>query len=57
MVPLEAQSYGRPVIGRPDVIQGLTREQLLGFYRRYYVPPACYKYSYSSGRRLECELW
>ncbi len=32
--------YGRPVIGRPDVIQGLTREQLLGFYRRYYVPPA-----------------
>ena len=32
--------YGRPVIGRPDVIQGLTREQLLGFYRRYYVPSA-----------------
>jgi zinc protease len=28
--------YGRPIIGQPDVIQRLTRDQLLGFYRRYY---------------------
>jgi len=32
--------YGRAVIGQPEVIQGLTRGQLLGFYRRYYVPEA-----------------
>jgi zinc protease len=32
--------YGRPVIGATDVIQQLTREQLLAFYRRYYVPEA-----------------
>jgi len=32
--------YGRPVIGRPDVIRALTREQLFAFYRRYYVPEA-----------------
>jgi len=32
--------YGRPVIGQPDVIRALTREQLFGFYRRYYVPEA-----------------
>lgn len=32
--------YGRAVIGQPEVIQGLTREQLLGFYRRHYVPEA-----------------
>src|SRR5207237_5066224 len=32
--------YGRPVIGQPDVIRGLTREQLSGFYRRHYVPDA-----------------
>ncbi len=32
--------YGRAVIGQPEVIQRLTREQLLGFYRRYYVPEA-----------------
>jgi zinc protease len=32
--------YGRAVIGRTEVIQRLTREQLLGFYRRYYVPEA-----------------
>src|SRR5262249_12174421 len=32
--------YGRPVIGRPDVIRALTREQLFAFYRRYYVPQA-----------------
>jgi zinc protease len=32
--------YGRPVIGQPDIIRHLTREQLLGFYRRHYVPEA-----------------
>jgi zinc protease len=32
--------YGRAVIGQTEVIQRLTREQLLGFYRRYYVPEA-----------------
>jgi zinc protease len=32
--------YGRAVIGQPDAIRTLTREQLLGFYRRYYVPEA-----------------
>jgi zinc protease len=32
--------YGRAVIGQMDVIQRLSREQLLGFYRRYYVPEA-----------------
>ena len=32
--------YGRAVIGQPEVIQRLTRDQLLGFYRRYYVPEA-----------------
>jgi len=32
--------YGRAVIGQPEVIQRLTRQQLLGFYRRYYVPEA-----------------
>ena len=35
-----AHPYGRPVIGQPEIIQGLTREQLLAFYRRYYVPDA-----------------
>jgi zinc protease len=32
--------YGRSVIGHADAIRRLTREQLLGFYRRYYVPEA-----------------
>lgn len=32
--------YGRPVIGHADVIQRLTRGQLLDFYRRYYTPDA-----------------
>lgn len=30
--------YGRPIIGRAELIRALTREQLLGFYRRHYVP-------------------
>ena len=32
--------YGRPVIGRPEIISQLTHEQLVGFYRRHYVPEA-----------------
>jgi len=32
--------YGRAVIGQTEIIQRLTRDQLLGFYRRYYVPEA-----------------
>jgi zinc protease len=34
----EGHPYGRPVIGRPDLIRALTRETLLSFYRRHYVP-------------------
>jgi zinc protease len=30
--------YGRPVIGTPELIRGLDRPTLLGFYRRHYVP-------------------
>lgn len=30
--------YGRPVIGWRNEIEGLTREQLIDFYNRYYVP-------------------
>ena len=30
--------YGRPIIGTSDVITGLSRETLVSFYRRHYVP-------------------
>ena len=30
--------YGRPVIGQPDLIQKLSRDTLVAFYRRHYVP-------------------
>lgn len=30
--------YGRPVIGWRHEIEGVTREQLIDFYNRYYVP-------------------
>jgi zinc protease len=30
--------YGRPVLGTPEIIQKLTRQTLLAFYRRHYVP-------------------
>ena len=30
--------YGRSGLGTPEIIQALTRETLLSFYRRYYVP-------------------
>jgi zinc protease len=34
----EGHPYGRPIIGTADVIRGLTRETLAGFYRRHYTP-------------------
>jgi zinc protease len=30
--------YGRPVIGRPELITALSRDTLVSFYRRHYVP-------------------
>lgn len=30
--------YGRPILGTRDFVQGLTREQILPYYRKYYVP-------------------
>ncbi len=30
--------YGRPVIGYDEVVKGFTREDVLRFYRRWYVP-------------------
>src|SRR5436190_2136527 len=32
--------YGRPVIGTPELVRGLTRDTLMAFYRRHYVPDA-----------------
>lgn len=39
-VAFAGHPYGRPVIGNAELIRGLTRDQLLGFYRRHYVPQA-----------------
>jgi zinc protease len=36
----DGHSYGRPIIGTTGLIRGLTRDQLLRFYRRHYVPEA-----------------
>jgi zinc protease len=36
----EGHPYGRPVIGTPELIRGLSRDTLLAFYRRHYVPEA-----------------
>jgi zinc protease len=36
----ERHPYGRPVIGTSEIIRGLTREQLVSFYRHHYVPEA-----------------
>jgi zinc protease len=36
----DGHPYGRPIIGTKELIHGLTREQLLRFYRRHYVPEA-----------------
>jgi zinc protease len=30
--------YGQPVLGTPEIIKGLTREQLARYYRTHYVP-------------------
>ncbi len=30
--------YGRPILGTPELIGALTRERLLAYYRKYYVP-------------------
>lgn len=34
----DGHPYGRPVIGTPDIIRALTRDQLVRFYRRLYNP-------------------
>jgi zinc protease len=34
----EGHPYGRPVIGEAELIRALTRETLVSFYRRHYVP-------------------
>jgi zinc protease len=34
----EGHPYGRPVIGRSELITALSRETLVAFYRRHYVP-------------------
>jgi zinc protease len=34
----DSHPYGRPVLGTPEIIQKLTRNTLLLFYRRHYVP-------------------
>jgi zinc protease len=34
----EGHPYGRPVLGTAAIIRGLTRETLMSFYRRHYVP-------------------
>jgi zinc protease len=36
----DGHPYGRPVIGTPELIRGLSRDTLLSFYRRHYVPEA-----------------
>jgi len=30
--------YGRPILGTPELIGALTRDRLLAYYRKYYVP-------------------
>src|SRR5207237_2162524 len=34
----EGHPYGRPVIGTADIITALSRETLVSFYRRHYMP-------------------
>jgi zinc protease len=36
----DGHPYGRPVLGTPDLIRTLSRDQLVAFYRRHYVPEA-----------------
>jgi len=37
-IVFDRHPYGRPVLGTADIIQKLTRDTLLAFYRRHYVP-------------------
>src|SRR5213079_41604 len=37
-VLFDGHPYGRPVIGTRELIQALSRETLVAFYRRHYVP-------------------
>jgi zinc protease len=37
-VVFSGHPYGRSVLGTPEIIHALTRDTLLSFYRRYYVP-------------------
>ena len=34
----DGHPYGRPVIGTSELVRALSRETLLAFYRRLYVP-------------------
>ncbi|HEU4369162.1 MAG TPA: pitrilysin family protein, partial [Methylomirabilota bacterium] len=34
----DGHPYGRPVLGRPELINALSRDTLVAFYRRHYVP-------------------
>ncbi|MGH7279865.1 MAG: M16 family metallopeptidase [Candidatus Rokuibacteriota bacterium] len=36
----DSHPYARPVIGDADLVRALTRDTLLGFYRRHYTPGA-----------------
>ena len=36
----EGHPYGRQIIGTPELVRGLTRDTLIGFYRHHYVPEA-----------------
>ena len=38
MSAYEGHPYGRPVIGRSELISALRRDTLVSFYRRHYVP-------------------
>jgi zinc protease len=39
-VLFEGHPYGRPVIGTPELVRGLTRDTLMAFYRAHYVAEA-----------------
>jgi zinc protease len=38
VMTFDGHPYGRPVIGEEDVIRSLSRQTLVSFYRRHYVP-------------------
>lgn len=39
-IVFDGHPYGRPVIGEAELIRRLTRDMLVAFYRRHYVPEA-----------------